>query len=498
MCHSISYSFGASMALKNQKSMAAAAVALAIAACYLLIVESTVSILVRAALAILVLGVAGTVIQRSFSFNGGYGLYLLASRKGLSSIDRLSRRNRAFWDALAMWGFVLGFGLASYPLLRGRLDKRVFAFGMLSLVAMFFLIVPYLGEALQFINVPMVQSSASTTVSPQAGLLIYLIDALTFVVGFSGFAITSMAYSGGLILLSVGHFLVAVISGSSNPSGQLSSVPGVVPIIPGIDIPLVAGIAALVVLLTVHELSHGVLSRLSKVRLKSLGLLMFGILPVGAFVEPDERMIKKLDAKRQTSIFAAGIAANFIAMVVFFLLMLVIMVVVAPKVYSYGIVVSSVTPGYPAYNVITPGSQIVQWNAVQVTNVTTLQEAASADAPNSIVTVVTRQGNNLGVYMIKAVPSPENSSRGIIGVGLSYSPIVRGALASFVYFLYTLFALSMLLNFFVAVFNLLPIPGLDGWSIYRVNIKNKRLVRVFTALVLVAIGINALPWLFYL
>jgi membrane-associated protease RseP (regulator of RpoE activity) len=302
-----------------------------------------------------------------------------------------------------------------------------------------------------------------------------------------------MLYSAANIIGSIGSYTVGVLSGvqGASLSGQ---VPGVVPIIPGIDIPLVAGIISLVILLTVHELSHGILSRLSRVRLKSMGLLMFGILPIGAFVEPDDKMIKRLAPHQQISIFSAGVAANFVAMLVFFVLMMFIMLYVAPTTYKYGVFITATTPGYPAYNVISVGSQVFKWNGQNVSNISTLDSAASADLPGRPVTVVT----STGTYTLTAVQSPSNSTKGLIGVDLGYTPIVKGPVASAVYFLYTLFALSMLLNFLVAVFNLLPIPGLDGWSIYNASIKNKRLLRCITALVLLVIAINALPWIFYL
>jgi len=144
--------------------------------------------------------------------------------------------------------------------------------------------------------------------------------------------------------------------------------------------------------------------------------------------------------------------------------------------------------------VLTVGSQVLQWNGHSVSNVSALESAALADRSGKQVVVVT----NVSTYTFNALPDPANASRGIIGVTLGYRSIVKGATASAVYFLYTLFALSMMLNFLVAVFNLLPIPGLDGWSIYNTSIRNKRLVSYITAAVLVVIAINALPWLFYI
>jgi membrane-associated protease RseP (regulator of RpoE activity) len=479
---------------KYCKVAAIAIVLLALAASYVLVTASAVSVVIRAVLEVLMLAAAGIGIQRALSFNGGFGLYLLSSKKGLRYIDGISKHNQVFWRSMAMWGFVLGFGVLSYPLMRGKLSKKLFAFGLLSLAAMYVFVTPYLGYSLQFINLSAIQGSVSTATSTHASLLSYVVAAITLLFGFSGFAIVSIFYSAATILYGIGRYVAGVISGSASAASALSGqVPGVVPIIPGLDIPFAAGIISLVILLTVHELSHGVLSRIFGAKLKSLGLLMFGILPIGAFVEPEDKTIKKLAPEKQTGIFSAGIAANFVAMLVFFALMFATMLYIAPRAYSYGVVVSGTTPGYPAYNVLSIGSQVLQWNGQSVSNIGTLEIAASSDRPGKPVAVVT----SAGAYTFNAIPNPSDASKGIIGVSMVYEPIIRGAKASLVYFLYTLFALSMLLNFLVAVFNLLPIPGLDGWSIYNANIRNKRLIRYITAIVLVAIAINALPWLFY-
>ncbi len=478
---------------KKYHTAAMAIVLLSLVAIGVLITTHAIGFIMRLALAIIVMVLAGVGIQRTLSLNGSSGLYLLAGKKGIKFIDRMSKHNRTFWNSMALWGFVLGFGLLSYPLMRGKLSKKLFAFGMVSLAVMYVFVAPYLGYALQFINVSVIQNSVSATTSTHVGALTYVLVAVTLLFGFSGFAIISIVYNAAVILGGIGSYLMGLISGSASTSALKAQVPGVVPIIPGLDIPLVAGIISLVVLLTVHEVSHGVLSRMFGVKLKSIGLLMFGILPIGAFVEPDDKGIKKLNSSKRIGIFSAGIAANFITMLLFFLLMLAILLYIAPKAYSYGVVVSGTTKGYPAYNVLSVGSQVLEWNGHNVSSIGVLASAASEDKPNEPVTIVTDAGS----YTFNALPDPANTSRGIIGVNLSYKPIIKGATASAVYFFYTLFALSMLLNFLVAVFNLLPLPGLDGWAIYNASIKNKRIIKCLAAVVVAVIVINALPWIFY-
>ncbi|MBU4124542.1 MAG: site-2 protease family protein, partial [Nanoarchaeota archaeon] len=60
-----------------------------------------------------------------------------------------------------------------------------------------------------------------------------------------------------------------------------------------------------------HELSHGIIARAEKIKLKSVGLLLFAIFP-GAFVEPDEKQLKKSSTLKKLRVFAAGSGANFL------------------------------------------------------------------------------------------------------------------------------------------------------------------------------------------
>ncbi len=275
---------------------------------------------------------------------------MIGSKRGLKTIDAVSKNNRKFWDAMAIWGLTLGFGLMAYPLLKGRMDKRVLVFGILSLVFMVIFVQPYLSVAFQFINMPKLQgavSSQASSLQPEANLLSYALLALTVVFGFSGYIFVSVLANAASILVGIAQFLISYFSGAINTSTLTNQVPGVAPIIPGWNIPLVAGLVSLVILLVIHEFSHGVLSRMAKVKLKSIGLLVFGIIPIGGYVEPDERMVKKLDSLKQTKIFSAGISANFIATLFFFVLLFLMLNYVVPSAYPYGVFVTGTTARIP-------------------------------------------------------------------------------------------------------------------------------------------------------
>ncbi len=82
-------------------------------------------------------------------------------------------------------------------------------------------------------------------------------------------------------------------------------------VIPGVNpfVPLWYGIIALIVTLVVHEGGHGVLARANGMRVKSLGLL-FAVVPIGAFVEPDEDDLKAAPRRRRLRVFSAGPGVN--------------------------------------------------------------------------------------------------------------------------------------------------------------------------------------------
>lgn len=445
----------------------------------------------KIAIGIFAMIAAGMALQNVMRLKGGFGIFMWSSKRGLSAIDEISRRRKGFWHFMVSWGLTLSFGLAAYPLVKNRRDRKAFAVGIASIVFLLVFVSPYIATSFQLINLPAIQAAtAQRSTSGPMSMMAYAMLGITVVLGFAGYTFGSIFYNAGSILLSLFMFL----SGFGARNAIAQQVPGVAPIIPGLDIPFFAGIVALAVILSIHELSHGVLARIYKVKLHSLGLLVFGIIPVGAFVEPDDKEVHKLSARRQTDIFAAGISANFLATFVFFVLVFVMAEFVTPLAYSYGVVVTGVTNGYPAYGVLKDGMRILSWNGKPVTNISSLSSIAGTDVPGTSVAV----GTNKGTFTFTSVASADNSSRGLIGVNVGYAPLLDTTLARAVHFLFVVLSLSLLLNFLVAVVNLLPIPGFDGWHIYKSSLKNKTLVNVLAAVMVVSIILNAVPWIFYL
>ena len=92
--------------------------------------------------------------------------------------------------------------------------------------------------------------------------------------------------------------------------------------IPGLNpmLPLVYGVIGLIVAVAIHEIAHGIQTRANGMDVESMGVL-YAVVPVGAFVEPNEEQIKKSSRKARTDMFSAGIAINLTAAMVIFLVM---------------------------------------------------------------------------------------------------------------------------------------------------------------------------------
>lgn len=441
-------------------------------------------------LAVATLLVAGELLGRmERSQRIFYGVYMIRSKFGLNLMDRLSKSAVWFWNGLADWGLVLGFGIFSYFLFRKQISKRMIIFGIISIFVILVFILPFSVLGLSFVNISQISSRLQGAQSVQIGALSYVgyvLYALSIIGGFSLYVIAALAYNALSILYAVVVAIVTSFTPTPNYVALGQSIPGVAPIIPGITIPLFAGLLSLVVLLAVHEFSHGVLARISKIKVKSSGALLFGIIPIGAFVEPDEKSIEKIKDQAQNRISSAGVASNMLLSILFFIPLILFFYFVLPGFQHNYVYIVSTVPNAPANGIIAPGAVVLKWNNYNITTLSDFKYAAAGDVPGATISVLT----NEGAFMLKA------NDTGKIGVVVEQGAMMSGGvLGQAVSFFYTFFALSFLLNFLIAVVNYLPIPSFDGWRIFSTSIKNKKIVFAISAFVVACIVINILPWI---
>lgn len=275
--------------------------------------------------------------------------------------------------------------------------------------------------------------------------------------------------------IPIGIFLMILMLVSLIWSLQLMfEMPTVSLILPGVDvpgsplyIPFGTGMLALATVLIIHEGGHGVLARVEKVAIDSVGLLLFLIIP-GAFVEPNEEEMKKINGISKLRIYFAGPMFNMgLAVIGIILMLLAGGLIAAGDFYTTdGMEISSVVPASPSEGILSEGMVIKEVNNQPVTDTRSYTEVMDKNRIGTNVSITT----DTGTYNIVAGKNPNNSSKAYIGVRSKEHTIVRPEVDSkygtFIPWLLTqlreLFYLIFLLNFAVGTFNLLPMKPLDG------------------------------------
>lgn len=160
---------------------------------------------------------------------------------------------------------------------------------------------------------------------------------------------------GIALVIMAGSFLLLVQSAISTirrpPPQTAVNQPQNVLVIPGVNDFLPLSVAPEILLglfigLVVHEGGHGLLCRVEDIEIESMGVALLALLPVGAFVEPDEDSRREADRGAQTRMFAAGVTNNFAVTVIVFALLFG--PVMASITVASGAAIGGVLPNSPA------------------------------------------------------------------------------------------------------------------------------------------------------
>lgn len=239
-------------------------------------------------------------------------------------------------------------------------------------------------------------------------------------------------------------------------------------------VPFFYWIISIFVIAVVHEFAHGLIARAHKLKVKSSGFAFLGlVIPIipAAFVEPDEKTLRKRPDKEQLSVFAAGPFSNI---AIAFLFLGIISFIFAPianaLVEPNGVKINDYVKDnqtFPAQSAGIQIGEIVQ----QVDNeptpyVENLSKILKSKKPDETVFIKTDKS----VYEIKLAKNPENESLAYIGAYLEQSTKIKNNikinygefLPNALIWLYGLFVILFILNLGIGLFNLVPIGPLDG------------------------------------
>lgn len=448
---------------------------------YLLNLDMNTSVIFKFGIIIIELALTGVALQKLFNLDGGYGILLIRTKKGLQKINEIAKKYPNLWKTFADIGLIWGFGLLGFYFLFKNNRKQlgrclgILAVGMLLISFTLIFIIPMIAPLATSIiaNIDMGKAAKSMENVTEFSYTQHIMTAVLVLGGFAFFLVASLVMYAGVVIANTTYIILGIKQVEPvEPSGTL--------LLPGINLPFIEGLIALIILLVVHESSHGFLSRLCKppVKLDSGGLAFFGFIPMGAFIDPDEKQLEKRKDMEQTRVMVAGSTANLFTMLIAFFVIL-LFIIATPPLREEGFFV---TGG----EVLPIGAEIISINGE--INITKLNLTAEETAH-----IITDQGEF----------TKQADENGMIGFYYSYakqsgfSPLMKFKQGfEWLNFVYNTLALILILNFFVGIINLIPLPILDGYHILRINIKNKMLVKIVMWIVIISFISNFLPWIY--
>jgi hypothetical protein len=372
-------------------------------------------------------------------------LVMWRSKAGLAWVNHVSRTWRGWWRAYGDLGIILAFGFAGawYVFRKQKTAKRV----LFSLLAPLFLLSPYI--------------SAIITGSGVQGLFAMAQAPILFLY-FGGYSLSLTALLTQEAIKVVSGYLIGVPVAAA-----------VAPALPGIEVqgsPFSIpwyGWLAFPILIAVHELSHGILARVEGFRVKATGVVLFGLFPFGAFVEPDEKQLQKGAPHKQLRVYSVGSTANYLTA---FLLLAAVMLVVTPALdaanfvgvyssyYDSPQVVSLLATSSFAGKLL-PGDKILSINGTSTQSIADVHNRTAQLGASAYASVETQRGAFGGTL-------DANAKLGISSLKDTFLPMPwqLTLLVDFIGFL----GVVVFFNFVVGVMNLLPMFPLDGGMMFGV------------------------------
>ncbi len=284
------------------------------------------------------------------------------------------------------------------------------------------------------------------------------------------------------------------------------------PVLPGISIseqlPVLSfwhWIIAILIVAVVHEFSHGVYARLRNIKVKSSGFAFLGPI-LAAFVEPDEKQLKKKRIRDQLLVFSAGPFSNIILGILIFLIMAFVFIPIQTNMVEVnGIIISSINSTLPiGQSGLTAGHIIQKIDGIEVDDVNTITNVLKNKKPGDEVSVVANKTS----FNVVLAEYPEDKTRGFLGISFSgYDSSLKNESLSWLYGILKWFNMLLFWTFNISIgvglFNLLPLGPVDGGRMFHAAMlkitKNERkalrLLNLVSMVVLFLIIVNLMPFI---
>jgi membrane-associated protease RseP (regulator of RpoE activity) len=279
-------------------------------------------------------------------------------------------------------------------------------------------------------------------------------------------------------------------------------------LIPGVTIRsapnLMYFLLAAPIVLVIHEVAHGIVARLERIKVKSGGFAII-IAIIAGFVEPDEEEFGKAKKISKVRVIAAGSASN-----VLFSFVIAGLLMFNPM---FGNILDMVSPGVRSafYNdpIGVPVLQIQEGSGAEIagmkandiiTSINGIPIRTSGDfakvdlkpSEQASVTVI-RDGETLNLT-VPVSSAPDNPEKGLLGIIRGPFPYIPPKVPYYIPWpapVFTFLLWVWMLSFFIGIFNMLPMFPLDGEKYVSSALEQKVSKR---SLLVTRIGINAIAF----
>ncbi|MBW3002869.1 site-2 protease family protein [Candidatus Woesearchaeota archaeon] len=267
-------------------------------------------------------------------------------------------------------------------------------------------------------------------------------------------------------------------------------------------VPFLYWIIAIAVIVVIHEFSHGLIARLHKIKVRSSGVAFLGvIIPLipAAFVEPDEKQLRKASRFKQLSVYAAGPFANIVFGFACLGLFLLVLNPLTASIYDYeGVQVKDFMGVESPAEIsgMAAGEIITQINDQEIKNTEDFLASIEGAKPGEVAEIKTRENS----YSVLLEQDPAEKDA-FLGVWVETEKTMKkeNLFSYFIVWVTDLFYWLFLLNLGVGLFNLVPIGPIDGGRMLQTVLEkvmhSKHATRVWhtvSAVVLVIILSNVI------
>ncbi|MEO9308145.1 MAG: site-2 protease family protein [Nitrososphaera sp.] len=258
-------------------------------------------------------------------------------------------------------------------------------------------------------------------------------------------------------------------------------------LIPGVTIQSSANIIyfllSVPIVLVIHEGAHGIVATLEKIKIKTGGFAVFIALFAG-FVEPDEEEFSKAKKISRLRVIGAGATSNvlFSFIIAGLLIFNPSFALVMPdpiKGMFYhdplGVPIISVTDGSGAQKAGLQKDDII--TSIDGNKISLPQDFAKIKLkPGDTTTVsVLRDGKALQIPVV-VTASKDDPTKGMLGILRAALPSYQPVVPYYIHWSPEVFMFLLwmwMLSFFIGIFNMLPLPILDGGKFIHTIIEKK-------------------------